>query len=227
MEVPHSMTNQITIGPAVRRRRREIGWGLQKLCDEIESPMYPGYLSDIETGKINPGIDKAYFIAKALRTTLDTLLSESMQEGPPRAPSEVVSRVPVIPWSRATEWVENPDISRIPPESAWELPIDNRGTRGFYMRVIDDSMHAPAGPSFAEGSLIYVDPTMPVQANDFIVGYAGDRSMPDFKKLVKDGSQQYLRSLNPQFPVRPLPENFVILGVVTGCVTKVARGMFR
>lgn len=218
------MSNQITIGPAVRRRRRENGWGLQKLCDEVDGSMYPGHLSDIETGKSNPGVDKAHAIARALRTTIDILISESQQESPATAPVELVSQVPVIPWSQAAQWAKDPDIARLPPDATWEMPLGRWSGQGFYMRLLDDSMQAPGGVSFVEGSLIYVTPTADAQAGDYIVGYATDPTMPTFKRLVTDGNQQYLRPLNPQYRIEPLAPGFTMIGVVTGCVLKVARG---
>lgn len=221
------MPKQITIGPEIRRRRKALGWSLQKLCDETGGEVYTGYLSDIETGNSKPGYDKAYWIAKALGVTLEELINSSEQKDPDKGPAEAVHRVPVVPWEMAAEWAQNPDIKRLPAGTPLEIPVEPNIKNGFYLRLFDESMHAPAGPSFPMGSLIFVAPHLEAQANDFVVGYISDKSQPTFKKLVNDGGQQYLRALNPQFPMRLIDGEFKPIGVVLGSVLKVSKGIVR
>ncbi|MBA1250941.1 helix-turn-helix domain-containing protein [Pseudomonas luteola] len=221
------MPEKITIGPAVRRHRRELGWSLQKLCDRAHNAVGNGYLSDIETGVSNPTIDKAHAIAKALGTTIDQLIAESKSGNVPMNPSETVRSVPVVPWDMAADWAENPDISRLPSGTPFVLPVSPDAVRGFYLRLHDDSMHAPAGPAFPAGSLIFVDPQQQAVPNDYVVGYTARRTEPEFKKLVQSGSQRYLRALNPQLPATEIQNDFTVIGVVTSMVMMVARGMVR
>ena len=221
------MKKQITIGPAVLRRRRELGWSMQRLCDETGGAIYTGYLSDIEKENSNPSVDKAYAIAAAFGTSIDKLIEESISPNAALAPSEHARRVPVVPWELASEWAQNPDISRLPSGTPWEVPLDSQAPRGFYLSVRDESMHAPAGPAFPAGALIFVDPGQEARVNDFVVGYTSDPAAPTFKKLVQDGSQSYLRALNPQFPVTQIDGNFRAIGVVIGMVMKTSRGIIR
>jgi SOS-response transcriptional repressor LexA len=221
------MKKQITIGPAVLRRRRELGWSMQRLCDETGGAIYTGYLSDIEKENSNPSVDKAYAIAAAFGTSIDKLIEESISPNAALAPSEHARRVPIVPWELAHEWAQNPDISRLPSGTPWEVPLDSQATRGFFLSVRDESMHAPAGPAFPAGALIFVDPAQEARVNDFIVGYTSDPTAPTFKKLVQDGSQSYLRALNPQFPVTQIDGNFRTIGVVIGMVMKTSRGIIR
>lgn len=227
MEEPDTMKKRITIGPAVLRRRRELGWSLQRLCDQAGSELFTGYISDVEKEKTLPSVEKAYYIAQALGTSIDKLVDESMHPGTPLPPSESSRRAPVIPWELASEWAANPDISRLPTGTPWEVPLDSNIVRGFYLRVRDESMHAPSGPAFPFGSLIFVDPSQEAQTNDFVIGHTDDPTAPTFKKLVKDGSQHYLRALNPQFPMTQIDGNFQSIGVVIGMAMKVAKGIIR
>lgn len=221
------MTNQIKIGPAIKRRRRELGWTLQQLCDETRGELYTGYLSDIENEKSKPSYDKAYHIARALRTTIEDLVGDGQPKDPGQGPAEVTNRAPVIPWEMAHEWAKNPDISRLPSGTSWELPCEPNVANGFYLRQLDETMHAPAGPAFPSGSLIFVAPYQEAQANDYVVGYISDPKRPTFKKLVRDGEQLYLRALNPQFPMQQIDGEFKVIGVVLGSVLKVSRGLVR
>lgn len=221
------MSSKITIGPAVHRRRRALGWSLQRLSDETKGAVGNGYLSDIEKEVSNPTVEKAYALANALGTNVDQLISESMHGATPLAPVESARRAPVIPWEKAAEWAQNPDISRLPSGTPWEMPLDPQIVRGFFLRLADESMHAPAGVAFPAGSLIFVDPHQEPQPNDFVVGYTDDPREPTFKKLVQDGSQRYLRALNPQFPVRQIDGDFKPIGVVLGMVMRTVRGVVR
>lgn len=221
------MRKPITIGPAVKRRRQALGWTLQRVCDETGGALYTGYLSDIEKDKSNPTIDKAHAIASVLGTTIDELIQESIGSDVARAPTEHATRAPVLPWEMAVEWVQNPDISRLPGGTPWEVPLDSKSRRGFFLRLNDESMHAPAGPAFPNGALIFVDPELQPQVNDFVVGYCDDPTAPTFKKLVKSGSQHYLQALNPQFPVVQIDGNFRAIGVVIGMSMRTARGLIR
>lgn len=221
------MTKKITIGPAVFRRRRELGWSMQRLCDAAGNSIYPSYVNDLEKENSNPTVDKAYSIAIALGTSIDTLIEESL--GPSRrlGPSETTRRVPVVPWSLASDYAKNRDASRLPSGTPWILPPDNGYLRLFAMVVQDESMHSPAGIAFPAGSTIFIDPDQEAQLNDFVVGYQDDPAMPMFKKLVADGAKVYLRALNPQFPMQQIDGNFISIGVVVGMAMKLARGMIR
>jgi SOS-response transcriptional repressor LexA len=222
-----TMRKPITIGPAIIRRRQALGWTLQRVCDETGGALYTGYLSDIEKGKSVPSIDKAHALATVLGTTIDQLIDESVSGTTPLAPTEHATRSPVVPWDLAAQWAQSPDISRLPSGTPWEVPLDSKSPRGFFLRLSDESMHAPAGPAFPNGSLIYVDPDLEYQVNDFVVGYDSDPTAPTFKKYVRHGSQSYLQSLNPQFPALQIDGNFQVIGVVIGMTMRTSRGLIR
>jgi len=80
-------------------------------------------------------------------------------------------------------------------------------------------MWNPGGrPSYDEGDIIFVDPDQAggVANGDRVVARlsaSSDRSVT-FKQLALEGSQRYLRPLNPQFPV--ITQAFEIIGKVIG-----------
>lgn len=221
------MTKKVTIGPAVFRRRRELGWSMQRLCEAAGNSIFTSYISDLEKENVNPTVDKAYSIAQAFGTTIDTLIEETLSPGMRLGPAEAARRVPIVPWSMASEYAKSRDASRLPGGTHWILPPENGYPRLFALIVPDESMHAPAGIAFPAGSTIFVDPDQEAQLNDFVVGYRGDPAMPMFKKLVADGAQRYLRALNPQFPMQHIDGDFACIGVVVGMTMRLARGMIR
>lgn len=216
--------DQIAIGPVIRRRRRDIGWNLQQLSDAVGGKVSVGYLSMIETGKSQPSLSHVARIAKALGTSVDSMIDEATAEGF-SAPLEPVRRVPVVPWEIVSEWVSNPDPTRLPGGTPWILAIDNPVHRQFALRVRDEAMQGPTGLAFPIGANIHVDPDREASIGDIIVFEDGRGGDATFKKLVRDGSQQYLRALNHQYPMTAFDESVRVLGVVTGMTLKTGKGV--
>ena len=210
------MQRDYTIGTAIRTRRQALGWSLQALIDASGVEMSTGHLATIETKDVAPSVYVAVALAKGLGTTVDILLQEAIDPSGFTAPSESTSRVPVIPWPRAAEWAKNPDPKRLPAGTPWVVPLDTPPGRVFALRVRDESMQAPSGPSFPNGYTIFVDPARKAGANDLVVAHLGDPTAPVFKKLTLDGSAFYLRALNPQFPMQQVGDTFDCIGVVVG-----------
>ena len=82
------MKDKFTIGEAIRRRRQERGWSLQRTCDETGGALYPSFLSTVEKGASMPSVAIAAALAAALDTTVDALLEESANPGGSIAPAE-------------------------------------------------------------------------------------------------------------------------------------------
>ncbi len=225
------MNDKFSIGPAILRRRMARHWSLQRLCNESHNAVYPSALSAIEKGSSVPSVLNAYALARALGTTIDALIEEALSSAPPAglpsAPAETAKRVPVIPWEMAAGWVQDPDIERLPSGTPWVMPPDNPPGRLFALVVRDDTMHAPSGPTFPVGSVIFVDPRQEAEPNDFVIGYLDNPGQPTFKKLIQDGSIRYLRPLNPQFPPTSVNGNFRVIGIVTGMQMRIANGLIR
>lgn len=66
---------QVTFGERVRERRNELNWTQKQLARKLD--MSQGYLSEIETGLRAPTLDTVERIAKALKSTADSLLAKS------------------------------------------------------------------------------------------------------------------------------------------------------
>lgn len=210
------MSRDYRIGAAIRKRRQALGWGLQRLIETSGGDMSTGYLSTLETTDVAPSVYVADSLAKALGTTVDTLLREAKDPDATSAPGEHAQRVPVIPWELAAEWARNPDAKRLPGGTCWVMPNDTPPGRVFALVVRDELMQAPTGVSFPRGYTIFVDPMRKPVPGDFIIGHLGDPTAPVFKKLTKDGALFYLRALNPQFPMQQVGDTFEVVAVVVG-----------
>lgn len=88
------------------------------------------------------------------------------------------------------------------------------GRHTFSLRVKGDSMTNPSGaPSFPEGIYIVIEPELEAEPGDFVVVKNGDGEAT-FKQLMRDGSDLYLKALNPSYPMKPFPEDGHIVGVL-------------
>lgn len=132
------------------------------------------------------------------------------------APGPIVQgMVPVISWVRAGKWHEASDPFE-PGDAEYYLPCPSKHSRSTYaLRVDGDSMTAPAGRSYPEGSVIFVDPEQNgCGGGDRVIAKVKGRDGVIFKQLANDGGRPYLKSLNPQHP--PIFDEFRVIGKVIG-----------
>lgn len=118
--------------------------------------------------------------------------------------------VPLISWVQAgtftgIEW----------PDDAELYPTPRHMSDGSYaLRVRGESML----PKFAEGDIIFVDPSREVLSNSYVIAVTGNNETT-FKQYISDGELQYLRPLNKDWPgpaVIPITSDTHIIGVVIG-----------
>jgi SOS-response transcriptional repressor LexA len=123
----------------------------------------------------------------------------------------VRAEVPLVPAAHAGEYAV---IDNFESRGRFDkVPLSVEVRRYTYaLRVQGDSMVCDAGDSFPEGSIIVVEPEMkPQPGNCVIVLNAANETT--FKRLVKDGSNLYLKPLNARYLIKPLGAAKVI-GVV-------------
>jgi SOS-response transcriptional repressor LexA len=94
--------------------------------------------------------------------------------------------------------------------------LTNMGTVTAFGYVMQgESMVNPAGwPSIPPGSIIIVEPTIEAMP-DKIIAVRDDNENVMIKKLVKDGENLLLMSLNPQYPAINLTNKHTCLGTIT------------
>lgn len=82
------------------------------------------------------------------------------------------------------------------------VPV-NRYT--FALRVTGDSME----PEFTEGMVLIIEPELDPLPGDFVIAKNGGDETT-FKQLVKDGTEWYLKPLNPRYPIKALGDSRII-----------------
>jgi len=114
--------------------------------------------------------------------------------------------VPLISTVQAGNFAEA--IDNMPPGEGERINVTvpvNAHT--FALRVMGDSME----PEFQEGMIIIVEPDLDPRPGDYVIAKNGEDAT--FKKLIKDGSDYYLKPLNKDYKTKPLGDGRII-GVV-------------
>lgn len=87
--------------------------------------------------------------------------------------------------------------------------------RAFALRVRGDSMvSSTGGPSFPDGCIIVVDPSVTATHGDNVVVQLLAAGEAVFKVYEFDGGKYFLKPLNSRYPIDPMPEGARIIGVV-------------
>lgn len=123
------------------------------------------------------------------------------------------ARYPVLSKVQAGAWEEACEPYTIKDVDMWlESDAHTQGD-AFWLQVEGDSMTAPIGLSIPAGTYVLFDTGREAVNGSLVVAKLTDDNEATFKKLIIDGSQKYLKGLNPQWPMVPVNGNCKVLGV--------------
>jgi SOS-response transcriptional repressor LexA len=124
-------------------------------------------------------------------------------------------KVPLISWVQAGAWCET-NFDQHDGESWLSCPVPISGS-GYALKVLGDSMTNPGpGRSYPTGCIIFVDPEAETKTGDRVIARVPRTNEATFKILVEDAGRQFLRPINPQYPIIDITEETHICGKVVG-----------
>lgn len=123
------------------------------------------------------------------------------------------NKYPVISKVQAGAWVEACEPYTLKDIDLWLESDAHIQGDAFWLEVEGDSMTAPMGLSIPEGTFVLFDTGREAVNGNLVVAKLVDDNEATFKKLVIDGSQRYLKGLNPQWPMIAINGNCKIIGV--------------
>lgn len=123
--------------------------------------------------------------------------------------------VPVISWVRAGQCQPAADPYEPGDAEEWLNCPTTHGPGTFALRVRGDSMTAPHGRSYPDGTIIYVDPDKTPENGSRVIAKL-DNEEVTFKELSMDAGRAFLRPLNTQYQALECDESTRIVGVVIG-----------
>lgn len=156
-------------------------------------------------------------LSEILKCSPDWLLYGRSKDAPDSNPRLVAGgEVPLISKVTAGSWAAAED--PYPPGDAEKYihcPV-NHGPRTYALWVEGDSMTSQYGKSYPHGSVIYVDPDQRggIVSGDRVIALLEGSEDVVFKQYIKEGSQQFLKSLNASYP--PITDPFKLIGKVIG-----------
>lgn len=124
-------------------------------------------------------------------------------------------KVPLISWVQAGAWCESNFETH--DDDAWLSCPVTISKSGYALKVLGDSMTNPGpGRSYPTGCIIFVDPEAETKTGDRVIARVPRTNEATFKILVEDAGRQYLRPINPQYPIIDITEETHICGKVVG-----------
>jgi SOS-response transcriptional repressor LexA len=134
-----------------------------------------------------------------------------------------IHKVPIVSWKQISVLK---DIKNLHPNEifAWVPHFYSDEPNSFALVLTNDTMTSPSIQitSFHEGEIIILDSTIIPKNGDFVVAIPTNSNAAIFRQYVVDGNMQYLKPLNPQYPILQVDEGTIICGVHTHtlCVGK-------
>ncbi|MNE16397.1 putative HTH-type transcriptional regulator [compost metagenome] len=122
-------------------------------------------------------------------------------------------RYPVLSKVQAGAWSEACEVYTLKDIDLWLESDAHIQGEAFWLEVEGDSMTAPMGLSIPEGTFVLFDTGREAANGNLVIAKLVDDNEATFKKLVIDGSQKFLKGLNPQWPMTPINGNCKIIGV--------------
>lgn len=124
-------------------------------------------------------------------------------------------KVPLISWVQAGAWCEsNFELHDGETWLSCPVPISDSG---YALKVLGDSMTNPGpGRSYPTGCIIFVDPEAETKTGDRVIARVPRTNEATFKVLVEDAGRQFLKPINPQYPIIDITEETHICGKVVG-----------
>jgi len=128
-----------------------------------------------------------------------------------------MGKVPLISWVQAGMWCETVCSLESCDAELWlPCPVKISST-GYALRVVGDSMTNPGlGRSYPDGCVIFVDPEIVTNNGDRVIARLPASNEATFKVLVTDAGKNYLKPINPQYPIIEITEEMQICGKVVG-----------
>ncbi|RMR34988.1 SOS response transcriptional repressor, RecA-mediated autopeptidase [Pseudomonas syringae pv. coriandricola] len=126
-----------------------------------------------------------------------------------------LGKVPLISWVQAGNWCEA-NYELHDGETWLSCPVPT-SKNGYALKVLGDSMTNPGpGRSYPNGCIIFVDPEAEARPGDRVIARVPRTNEATFKVLVQDAGRQFLKPINPQYPIIDITEETHICGKVVG-----------
>lgn len=190
--------SKIALGPTLSRLMVECDIDDAKLARQTGIPA-----STISRIRLHPDANPTAAtlrpIAKFFNISIGQLLgdeplSKDRIPGSHNITSFTSAKIPVIEWDWVIEWSKNEIIRFKEKLTAWISTEKEVGSNAFALTVPSDSF----GLIFRKGVTLIADPNKLVRDGDFVLIKTNNESNILLKQILLDGSDIYIKSVNPE-----------------------------
>jgi SOS-response transcriptional repressor LexA len=199
------------IGERISARRKELK--LTQTAVAAIIGVSSASLTYWERDEIEPKNKNLAALARALDCSPDYLL-HGATSGKQGSVASVHSRVPLINWDTVLE--SGADKEKCAED--WLYYPKQCGRKTFALIVNNDSMVSPHpnSKSYPIGTIIFVDPDLPIKAGSRVIAQVGNAAQVTFKEYREDGGNIYLIPINSQYPTTTVDDDTVLIGTIIG-----------
>jgi SOS-response transcriptional repressor LexA len=200
-----------TIGSRIKAARKAKKMTQRDLSDAIE--VSATSIVYWERDEVEPKNKNLSALARVLDCAPDYLL-RGARSGKQGSIVSVNSRVPLINWDAVLESGVDEEIEA----KDWLYYPKQCGSRTFALTVSNDSMVSlhPNSKSYPTGTIIFVDPDLPIKAGSRVIAQVGNAAQVTFKEYREDGGNIYLIPINSQYPTTTVDDDTVLIGTIIG-----------
>lgn len=199
----------MSFGKWLRQARERAGKNQQQIADLFG--ISRSSVAQWESGETQPEADKLPVIAAELGVSLNMLMTGRPFQGTeePGAQYAPISRaVPLVSWVQAGRAA--PVVDPYAPGEGERVVYTTQkvGPNAYALRIRGDSME----PRFHDGDVVIIDPAVPAEHGRFVVVRFERTEEATFKQLMTDANRQYLKPLNPRYPIVEIDAQAVMCG---------------
>jgi SOS-response transcriptional repressor LexA len=123
------------------------------------------------------------------------------------------SKLPLLSWEQATVWPHQ----QIPKEIESYISTESKvSDKAFAVRMEDNTML----PRYPKGTIFIIEPDLTPQDKDFAAVRVGSQATIQFKQIMFDGEDLYLKPLNSDFEIKRIDKPYDIVGVMVQSLTE-------
>lgn len=130
------------------------------------------------------------------------------------------SQLPLLSWEQAVYWPE----TKLPQDTVSYIATEAMvSEKAFAVKIEDQTMQ----PRFAKDSMIVIEPSLTPADNDFALVHVEGEPKAQFKQILFDGKDLYLKPLNSDFEIRHITGEYRVLGVMVQALTEFYQDRMR
>lgn len=143
----------------------------------------------------NPTLDSLFQLSSFFNISIAQLIGIEPRQKLSSSSTIQVAQVPVLSWHQIDTWSINPSKHQQDPATRFVI-TDAAVSKSAYALIMEGTSMEP---KFLDGHILICDPVLEPQNGNYVIITHSGNKLPQLKQLLMDGSDWYVKSLNPAF----------------------------